>query len=76
MFGKKKQAVTRQMLVGSRLFSCHVCGGMGFYQREVKLNTTGLTLLDLDWLNASADGAVCDGCGYVHLFFGDKHQWQ
>lgn len=62
-------------MVRERLFSCHVCNGMEFHQREVKLNTTGMTFLDLDWLNESADGAVCSTCGYVHLFYGKMHSW-
>lgn len=73
---KRKTQPGRQLWVRDRSFSCHVCGGMTFFQREVKLNTTGLALLDMEWLNSSADGAVCETCGYVHLFFGDRHQWQ
>ncbi|WP_029291494.1 hypothetical protein [Cellulomonas sp. HZM] len=57
-------------------FTCHVCGGAAFFQREVKLQTTGMTFFDLDWLNRSADGAVCASCGYVHLFAGDAHAWR
>jgi len=58
-----------------KYFACHVCGGVAFYRREVKLQTTGMTFFDLDWLNRSADGAICAGCGYVHLFAGDAHEW-
>ena len=39
------------------------------------MTTTGMTFLDLDWLNKSADGAVCTRCGYVHTFLADAHQW-
>ncbi len=56
-------------------FVCHVCGGGEFIQREIKMQTTGLTFFDLDWLNESADGAVCTTCGYVHQFAGTFHVW-
>lgn len=76
MFGRKRQsAVTRPVEVLGRPFTCHVCQGTGFYSRPVQLNTAGLTFMDLDWLNRSADGVTCAGCGYVHLFFGEMHRF-
>jgi hypothetical protein len=54
---------------------CLVCGGLFFAQREIKMTTTGMTFLDLDWLNRSAEGAICVRCGFVHTFMGDAHQW-
>ncbi len=58
-----------------RFLACLVCGGTSYAQREIKMNTTGMSFLDLDWLNKSADGAICLRCGYVHTFLGDAHQW-
>jgi predicted nucleic-acid-binding Zn-ribbon protein len=55
--------------------TCQVCRGARFAQREIKMTTTGMTFLDLDWLNRSADGAICLRCGFVHTFMGDAHQW-
>ena len=55
--------------------SCQVCSGLLFAQREIKMTTTGMTFFDLDWLNKSADGAICLRCGFVHTFLGDAHQW-
>lgn len=55
--------------------ACHACGGLLFARREVKMTTTGMTFLELDWLNRSADGVICVRCGYVHAFMGDAHQW-
>lgn len=55
--------------------SCHVCGGLQFASREVKMTTTGMTFFDLDWLNKSADGVICLRCGYVHVFMGNAHQY-
>lgn len=58
-----------------RFLSCQVCEGAVFAQREIKMTTTGMTFFDLDWLNRSADGAICVRCGFVHTFMGDAHQW-
>lgn len=57
-----------------RFLSCQVCGGVSFARREIKLTTTGMTFLDLDWMNASAEGVVCVRCGFVHTFLGSAHQ--
>lgn len=63
--------------IGDRTISCLICGGGGFWQREVKLNTSGMEFLDMGWANESALGLVCAGCGYVHEFVGDRVQvWQ
>ncbi|NYI45171.1 putative nucleic-acid-binding Zn-ribbon protein [Nocardioides aromaticivorans] len=58
-----------------RFLSCQVCACLVFSQREIKMTTTGMTFMDLDWLNRSADGAICVRCGFVHTFMGDAHQW-
>jgi predicted nucleic-acid-binding Zn-ribbon protein len=57
--------------VHNRPFRCLACGGHEFWDREVKLNSTGMELLDLGWANQSALGLICAGCGYVHEFVGD-----
>lgn len=54
--------------ISGRDFICHLCQGIQFADRKVKLNTTGMSFFDLDWLNKSADGLICESCGYVHLF--------
>lgn len=67
---------------GSRLtvlgkpFTCRTCGHDTFVNREIKMQTTGMTFFDLDWLNESADGVVCVQCGYVHMFAGNAHRWE
>lgn len=55
--------------------TCQVCAGLVFARREVKMTTTGMTFMDLDWLNKSADGVICVRCGFVHLFMGGAHQF-
>ncbi|UFN44285.1 hypothetical protein [Nocardioides okcheonensis] len=58
-----------------RFLSCHVCEGLLFDRREVKMTTTGMTFFDLDWLNASATGVICVRCGFVHTFMGSAFQF-
>lgn len=55
--------------------ACHVCAGLVFERREIKMTTTGMTFMDLDWLNKSAEGVICVRCGYVHTFMAQQHQW-
>jgi predicted nucleic-acid-binding Zn-ribbon protein len=55
--------------------ACHVCQGLMFDHREIKMTTTGMTFMDLDWMNKSAEGVICVRCGYVHTFMGSAHQW-
>lgn len=59
----------------NRFLTCQVCAGNRFLQREIKMTTTGMTFLDLDWANKSADGAICLRCGFVHTFMGGGLQW-
>lgn len=47
---------------------CEICHHDRFYQREGKIQTTGMTFFGMDWLNASATCVVCEKCGYVHWF--------
>jgi hypothetical protein len=46
--------------------NCLSCGGSAFWDRELKMDTTGPELLDLGWANRSSLGLVCAACGYVH----------
>ena len=62
---KRKAAL---VTIGRTPFRCQVCSCELFFDREVKLNTTGAELFDLGWANQSATGLVCERCGYVHLF--------
>ena len=59
------------LTVAGHPLRCVVCGADRFTYREVKLNTTGLTFFDLDWLNRSGTGAICERCGYLHTFVDD-----
>jgi hypothetical protein len=60
-----------------RRFSCSVCSEVLFSGREIKLNTTGAEFFNMGWANKSADGLICNGCGYVHTFMpGSLELWQ
>lgn len=74
--GKPAESRSRVLVAGEPL-TCLACRrGTEFAQREVNMNTKGMSFLGLDWLNRSADGAVCLTCGYVHVFMGDEgHAW-
>ena len=61
-------ATMSEVHVAGRPFQCLVCAGTEFTYREIKLNTSGMSLMGLDWANKSGTGVVCDGCGFVHTF--------
>lgn len=63
----KKPEASQVEILGTPL-RCEICDHDLFFQREGKIQTTGMTLLELDWLNASANCVVCARCGYVHWF--------
>lgn len=54
--------------IGDRWIKCMFCQGGLFRDRRVKLNSTGMELMNLAWANESANGLICWDCGYVHLF--------
>jgi predicted nucleic-acid-binding Zn-ribbon protein len=58
--------------VGQSAFRCLVCGGRRFYDRAIKLNTTGAEFLGFAWANQSSIGLWCSNCGYLHEFVGDR----
>lgn len=47
---------------------CSHCEGTSFEQREAQLNTTGMTMVGLDWLNRSGYALVCVECGLIQWF--------
>jgi hypothetical protein len=67
LFSEKPDKLT---LPSGKELSCVVCGFDEFYARKAQLNTAGLTFLNLDWLNESAQCHVCARCSYIHWFLG------
>lgn len=70
MYSRKPVLAT----VLGRAFKCLVCGGKAFWARNIKMNSTGGELLGLAWADESAQGLICDKCGYVHQFAEPKPQ--
>jgi hypothetical protein len=52
---------------GGREVVCGHCEGRSFAEHEALLNTTGATLVDLDWLNKSGTALICEKCGLIQL---------
>ena len=50
---------------------CLACRGQLFGDREIKLNTSGMELLGIEWANRSGTALICDSCSFVHTFAGD-----
>ena len=48
--------------------NCLHCKNDHFIKSDILLNTRGLTIFDLEWLNQSAITLVCDRCGFIHWF--------
>jgi predicted nucleic-acid-binding Zn-ribbon protein len=67
-----RQKPAAHFFLGDRQIWCLFCQHDQFRRREVKLTTTGMSALNLDWANPSADGLTCTACGYVHLFDNDS----
>lgn len=57
-----------QFKAGGAQVICPHCKGIFFGQREALLNTTGATLMKLDWLNTSGVALVCENCGLIQWF--------
>ncbi|MCK1798935.1 hypothetical protein MTQ01_23485 [Streptomyces sp. XM4193] len=54
--------------VNEQQVSCVFCRFDRFDRREIKLNTTGMSFMGLDWANKAATGLVCAQCGYIQMF--------
>lgn len=53
---------------------CLVCRGQLFTDREIKLNTSGMEFLGMEWANQSGTALICDRCGFVHTFAGGQFE--
>ena len=50
------------------LVRCTHCKGEMFRTHEALLNTTGATLVNLDWLNKSGTALLCENCGLIQWY--------
>lgn len=54
--------------VGDARITCPICGYDEFDQRSMLMNTSGMTFMNLDWLNDNACVLVCRSCTRIELF--------
>ncbi len=54
--------------VQGRQLRCTICSHGVFWEHELQLATPLSELLDLDAWNRVAQCAICERCGYVHMF--------
>lgn len=55
-------------IINDKELACMFCGDHYFRSRQIKLNSTGMELLDLAWANKESTGLICEACGFVHEF--------
>lgn len=65
-FGKPTQF--GPVVVQGVQLSCVICKHGIFWEREVQLPTPLFNFLNLDEWNRVAHSAICERCGYVHMF--------
>ena len=65
MFGDKTPLPVE---VGGRALTCQVCGGGGFWRRNVQVSVAAATMFNLDWADRTATCYVCAQCGHIHWF--------
>ena len=56
------------MRVNGHPLICPHCRGTSFQHKKILLNTKGMALLDLEFLNNNSDTFTCTGCGRIEWF--------
>ncbi|MGI5491379.1 hypothetical protein [Microtetraspora malaysiensis] len=59
---------TAVTLPSGHQLTCDTCDGAVFEQHHWKLQTTGMTFMNLDWANRDAACFVCVACRRIHWF--------
>jgi len=67
LFSKEKKEA-EPIRIKEQYLNCQVCNHNRFFTRKAQLNTAGMSLMDLDWANKSANCYVCENCSYIHWF--------
>jgi predicted nucleic-acid-binding Zn-ribbon protein len=65
---KTKNQEPQPAVVRGHELKCPVCGNRQFRTKRVLLNTTVMTLLDLDWANRNANCYICSNCSHIMWF--------
>jgi predicted nucleic-acid-binding Zn-ribbon protein len=58
----------RVTLANGAALRCLVCSAEEFAKRTIKLNTTGMSFMGLDFANVASQGLVCLECGHLTEF--------
>jgi predicted nucleic-acid-binding Zn-ribbon protein len=51
-----------------KIITCLHCGGVQFVQKQILLNTPGMTFFSLDWANKTAFTFTCAKCSQILWF--------
>ncbi len=57
-----------EYMSAGKLIECSHCGNVHFVKSATMLNTRGMTLLGLDWANATASTLICTRCSMIQWF--------
>lgn len=66
-FKQGLSGVKKYEMAGKKVICLH-CQGEEFDMGRAQLNTAGLTFLDFDWANRSANTLICLNCGRIEWF--------
>jgi predicted nucleic-acid-binding Zn-ribbon protein len=70
-FSKSRKSEPENVIVNGNMLECRVCKSKEFTSREAQLNTAGMSMLDLDFLNKTATCFVCANCTHIEWFVED-----
>ena len=56
------------IVVKGRQLRCVICNHGTFWEHYIQLHTPFLSFMNWEWLNRTAQCAVCASCGYIHWF--------
>jgi hypothetical protein len=62
----------QQVVIKGKNLSCPFCNGELFWKKRTLMNTTGMTLMGMEWMNTEAQNFICDNCGYIYWFWFPK----
>jgi predicted nucleic-acid-binding Zn-ribbon protein len=65
---QQRMEAMESKIVNGKKVHCPICENDRFRKQNTLMNTRGATMMDLDWMNASAQTCICKSCGYVLWF--------
>lgn len=66
--GFKTASEPAEYTIADKQIRCPHCGETTFFTRQSLLDTRGLSVVDLEWLNPSATVLICAECGRIEWF--------